>query len=168
MLSDEAIIENFFVYSVLYSKYLGPAAGGLICDIGSGYGFPGIPLSICFPGLRLEIIESSLKKTVFLKELIYRLKLKNCLVINQRLEDVAAAGGFNLKYDSAVSRAFTGLEDNFDNILKIIKLGGVFAALRPKKSINDRDDAGMLRDKKISEIKHYKLTENLFYTVIKK
>ena len=168
MLSDEAIIENFFVYSVLYARHFEPAAAGTICDIGSGYGFPGIPLRICYPGLRLDIIESSLKKTVFLKELIFRLKLEDCLVINQRLEDTANEPDYDSRYGVVVSRAFTGLYENIDNILKLLKLGGSFVALRPKKSINDRDEMKMLRDKEISGIEHYKLTDNLYYTVIKK
>jgi 16S rRNA (guanine527-N7)-methyltransferase len=103
--TDRDIIIKHFLDSLLFAKVITDDAEK-VADVGSGAGFPGIPIKIIKPELELFLIEPRQKKTVFLRHLSGRLGLKSINVIDRRIEDVK-----NLKVDVAVTRALFSVRD---------------------------------------------------------
>ena len=120
--ADAAI--KHFLDSVLVMKYI-PLAGMLI-DIGSGAGFPGIPLKIMNPHLSVVLVEAVRKKANFLKQMIRLLKLADIEVYNGRIEEFYRHGVF----DFAVSRAFSELVLFCRLASPLIKPGGTLLAMK--------------------------------------
>ncbi len=105
---------------------------GLGCiDVGTGAGFPGIPLKICLPEMRLTLLESIGKKTAFLSHMVQLLKLEDTRVITARAEDQARVPGERESYDVAVVRAVSRLAVVAELCLPFCRVGGRVVA--PKK-----------------------------------
>jgi 16S rRNA (guanine527-N7)-methyltransferase len=118
--TDEDIVIKHFVDSCLYLGIL-PADARSIADVGSGPGFPGLPLKIMRPELEVYLIESSGKKCSFLRHMQRTFKLDNTHVIEGRVEDVE-----NIKVDAALTRATFAVEDFVKGAAHIVRDGGVF------------------------------------------
>lgn len=93
--------ESFFAASAL------PIRNGRLADVGSGAGFPGIPLAMIAPDLEVNLIESNLKKSTFLSEVVRALRLANVRVVRSRIEDLPSDLG---KFDFITARAVGGHE----------------------------------------------------------
>ena len=100
-------------------------SGGSLCDVGSGAGFPGIPLKIAFPGIRLTVVDSSAKRTGFLERLVSVLGLADVDVINGRAEDVGRRSEFRERFDVVVSRAVAGTRVLLEYALPLCRVGGL-------------------------------------------
>ncbi|MBI5196543.1 MAG: 16S rRNA (guanine(527)-N(7))-methyltransferase RsmG [Nitrospirae bacterium] len=105
--TDDDIIIKHFLDSLLYLKAFSELrtlnSELSVADAGSGAGFPGIPIKIIRPEIKITLIESSRKKTAFLRHIIRLLKLENISVLEQRLENLGAEYG--KAFDIIVSRA---------------------------------------------------------------
>jgi len=99
-----------------------------IIDIGTGAGFPGVPLKILFPQLRLVLIEPTAKKTAFLRHIIQRLELDNIEVLNNRAEELAHWPLHREKFALVVSRAVAPLPTLVELTLPFCQIGGRFVA----------------------------------------
>ena len=117
---DEDIIIKHFLDSLLYLKAI-PAGRWEICDIGSGAGFPAIPMSIVRPDLIISPIEPSRKKTAFLRHIRSMLSLINVEIIESRVEEVR-----DRLFDIGVSRALFDIMDVIKRASHILKKGGFF------------------------------------------
>ena len=106
--SDKEIIIKHFLDSLLYLKLI-PEGPLHIADAGSGAGFPGLPIKIIRTETDISLIESSRKKTAFLRHLIRTLKLQKVNVIEERLEDLCKKN--EMDYDVLVSRATFRIKD---------------------------------------------------------
>lgn len=106
--SDEDIIIKHFVDSLLFLKVI-PDTHLLIADVGTGAGFPGIPVKIIRPKTEITLIDSSRKKTAFLRHIIRRLNLKEINVVQQRIENLDSS--YKKKYDSIISRATFSIKE---------------------------------------------------------
>lgn len=108
-----------------------------ILDVGTGAGFPGIPLKIAFSQLSVTMIESIGKKAKFVEEEIEKLHLENARIINKRAEDF---GEFE-SFDYATSRAVAELKTMLPYTIPFLKIGGMFIAmkstLKAEQEIND-------------------------------
>jgi len=98
-----------------------------VVDVGAGAGFPGIPLKIVRPGIKLTLIEATRKKAEFLKHLINVLGLTGVEVLWGRAEELANYHG---KYEVAVSRAVAKFPLLVKYCLPLLKIGGIFVALK--------------------------------------
>src|SRR5699024_2251625 len=76
-----------------------------ICDVGAGAGFPSIPLKICFPQLKITIVDSLKKRMTFLNHLINELELDNVEVVHSRAEDFGQNKTYRESYDLVLARA---------------------------------------------------------------
>jgi len=121
--TDEDMAIKHFIDSLLPSVFI--KNGAFVMDIGSGGGFPGIPLKIYKPDLRMILLEASEKKVVFLKHIIRILGLKNITPINQRAEDKGFRTVMKETVDVVLSRAFSRFKDFFDIARHYVRPGGM-------------------------------------------
>lgn len=101
-----------------------PAPGTLVIDVGSGAGFPGLPLKILYPHLDLTLLEATAKKTEFLRYLVTHLDLGEVTVIHGRAEDVGQDEVHRESYDLVLARAVADLPVLVEYLLPLCRLGG--------------------------------------------
>jgi len=122
-LKDEAeIVVKHFLDSLTPLAHIG--MGSFLMDIGSGAGFPGIPMKITRQDLRLLFLDSRGKRVTFLNNMIRRLKLKNARALQQRAESEAFRNVMGGHLDVVVARAFGKTEEILDIGVPYLKPGG--------------------------------------------
>ncbi len=99
-----------------------------ICDLGSGAGFPGLVLGICFPSTKLTLIESNGKKCNFLNIVKEKLNLNNVTIINTRIEEYAKEN--RELYDIVTARAVAPLKHLLEYGIPLVKINGIFIAMK--------------------------------------
>ena len=99
-----------------------------LLDIGTGAGFPGLVLKIVFPNLKIDLLDSTNKKCLFLQKVIDKLELKNINVINARAEEYAKLN--REKYDIVTSRAVAPLKHLLEYSIPTLKVNGNFISLK--------------------------------------
>ncbi|MFC1998449.1 16S rRNA (guanine(527)-N(7))-methyltransferase RsmG [Chloroflexota bacterium] len=125
-----------FLDSLTLIPYLNDSERTRIIDIGSGGGFPGIPLNIIITGTEITLIESTGKKTAFLKHLISVLELNTVEVIQGRAEDIASQSKYREQYDISITRAVGALSTVLELTLPFCKIGGLSISFK-KLEIDD-------------------------------
>jgi 16S rRNA (guanine527-N7)-methyltransferase len=122
----EQVIVQHFLDSISVIK-LGLIQGQeLVLDMGTGAGFPGVPIKIMMPEIRLTLVDSVQKKTLFLQEVIRQLDLNRSEAIHARAEDLGKTGHQREAYDLVVSRAVAELRVLLEYCLPFVKTGGYF------------------------------------------
>ncbi len=116
--TDEEIIVKHFLDSLLYLQAL-PEGGISVVDVGSGAGFPGIPVKIMRPEISMYLLEPSRKKANFLEHMIKTLGLEGIEVIEKRIEEVKS-----LSVDAAVTRALFGVREFHKKASPFVREGG--------------------------------------------
>ncbi len=116
------IIIKHFIDSVTISKYLNN--NDKIIDIGTGAGFPGIPIKIVDDTLNITLLDSLNKRINFLNEVLKKLELNNIVAIHSRVEDFGRSIKNKEMYDKAVSRAVARLNVLAEYMLPLLKVGG--------------------------------------------
>jgi 16S rRNA (guanine527-N7)-methyltransferase len=101
-----------------------------LIDIGTGAGFPGIPLKIAFPQLQITLLDSLNKRVNFLNEVIRRLELDGIQAVHGRAEDFAKPGQLRETFDFAVSRAVANMSTLSEYCLPYVRTGGCFVAYK--------------------------------------
>nr|UWI50185.1 16S rRNA (guanine(527)-N(7))-methyltransferase RsmG [Clostridioides difficile] len=104
--------------------------GMSIIDVGTGAGFPGIPLRICLDGLQLTLLDSLNKRISFLEEVGRTLELEGITFIHGRAEDFGKDEKYREKYDIATARAVAGLPILMEFCVPFVKVGGYFICLK--------------------------------------
>ena len=132
------VASNHFLDSLVPAQVIPPA--GAMLDIGSGGGFPGIPLKVLLPKLSVTLIDASRKKVSFLKHVIRTLKLNNIKALHMRAQDLAVHPSYINRFDVIISRALTSLEFFVRLALPLLACEGLIMALKGQvdnKELND-------------------------------
>ena len=138
----QAIYVRHFLDSLALARFWGPPPATLV-DIGTGAGFPGVPLKILHPPLAVTLIESVGKKTAFLKHLIAVLGLEQVRVVTGRAETFGHDPGERERYDVATARAVADLRVLAEYALPLLRVGGLLLA--PKGAGAEREIEGARR-----------------------
>ena len=126
----EEVVEKHFLDSLSIVKVGSfdqkKLTGKSVIDIGTGAGFPGIPLKIAFPELKITLLDSLNKRVNFLNEVIEMLGLKDVTAVHGRAEDYARHADYREQFDLCVSRAVANLSTLSEYCLPYVKTGGHF------------------------------------------
>lgn len=127
---DDGIAVKHFLDSVLPLYHLDFPPGASLADIGTGAGFPGLPIKIMRPDLAVTLIDSLQKRVRFLEAVCGALELDGIQCVHGRAEELGKAPQYREKFDMAASRAVANLKVLCEYCLPFIKPGGVFVALK--------------------------------------
>ncbi|MCI0468563.1 MAG: 16S rRNA (guanine(527)-N(7))-methyltransferase RsmG [Nitrospirae bacterium] len=142
--SDRDIIIKHFVDSLLYLTAI-PDSVKYICDIGSGAGFPGIPIAMARPELHVALIEPSRKKASFLRHIKRTLLLKNIEVLESRVEDVKER-----LFDIVVTRALFSVKELIQRASHVLRHGGFFILSKGQRYESEIKEMGNLKQEVIT------------------
>jgi 16S rRNA (guanine527-N7)-methyltransferase len=124
-IADEAgIIRKHFLGSLDFTRAFVPAPDLPLLDVGTGAGFPGIPLKLWHPEMAVDLVESSQRKSVFLRHLCRVLQLSDVRCLTARVETLAAAADMQERYAVLVSRGVGGLHRWLPAALLLLQPGG--------------------------------------------
>ena len=142
----EDVVGKHFVDSVLITKVKGMSEilskeDVRIIDVGTGAGFPGIPLKIVFPKLQVTLLDSLNKRINFLKELTDLLKIEGVSCIHGRAEDFGVQKEYREQFDFCVSRAVANLSTLSEYCVPFIKVGGLFVSYKATGAKEEIDQA---------------------------
>ncbi|MDO4318172.1 MAG: 16S rRNA (guanine(527)-N(7))-methyltransferase RsmG [Lachnospiraceae bacterium] len=112
-----------------------------VIDVGTGAGFPGIPIKILFPQLRLTLLDSLNKRICFLQDVVDELKLDHVSCIHGRAEELARKEAYREKYDLSVSRAVAKLASLSELCLPFVKVGGIFLPYKTEEAREEIEGA---------------------------
>jgi 16S rRNA (guanine527-N7)-methyltransferase len=112
-----------------------------LVDVGTGAGFPGIPLKIIYPGMKITLVESVGKKAMFCQHIVRVLGLENVEVIQARAEDLGQKAGHREKYDCAVARAVAQMNVLVEYLLPLVKIGGMVLAQKGESAPAEAQEA---------------------------
>ena len=124
------VVKKHFIDSIMISRVLDMKKINSLCDVGTGAGFPGIPLKIVYPHLHLTLVDSVGKRVNFLSEVVEKLGLEDVEAIHSRTEDLAHNSKYREKYDLVTARAVASMNVLSEYCIPYAKIGGYFAAYK--------------------------------------
>lgn len=137
----ELVYTKHFYDSLSLSFFVDMQAVERMADIGSGAGFPGIPLKIAFPHLKLTIVDSLSKRISFLKHVCDELKLEGVELIHGRAEDIARQTSHRDSYDLVTARAVARMALLNEFCLPFVRKDGIFAAMKGSDPTEELSEA---------------------------
>jgi len=136
--TPEDVLIKHFTDSLTPLPYIARPQGRLL-DIGSGGGFPGIPLKIAMPGLQVVLLEASRKKSSFLRHLIRQLPLAQTAVIHARAESAMTDDAYRHTFDTVISRAAFKLPEFFTMGRFFLSSGGLLIAMKGPSGEDEKE-----------------------------
>ena len=137
----EEVCTKHFLDSLSLCKALDCQKELSVMDIGTGAGFPGIPLKIAYPNLEITLLDSLGKRVKFLKEVIVQLSLEKIDAIHGRAEDFAKPDLLREHFDICVSRAVANLSSLSEYCIPYVKVDGFFISYKSEKIVEEMASA---------------------------
>ena len=126
----DEVMQKHFVDSAAAAKYVEMEKVNSLIDVGTGAGFPGIPLKILYPHLQVTLLDSLNKRIKFLEEVVDNLGLTGIETVHGRAEDAAKKAEYREQFDLSVSRAVANLASLTEYCLPFVKVGGKFVSYK--------------------------------------
>lgn len=154
----EEIILKHFIDSLTINKYIGE--NKTLVDVGTGAGFPGIPLKIYRPDLKVTLVDSLNKRINFLNEVISKLDLKDINTVHNRIEDFGKDKKYRESFDYVTARAVANLTTLSEYLIPISKVNGKCICMKGndiEEEVNSSKNAINLLGGKINKIDYFEL-----------
>lgn len=164
---EKEFIVKHFVDSLSISEIVGD--NKRIIDVGTGGGFPGIPLKLLNENLNVSLVDSVNKKIMVLNDIINKMELENIEAIHTRAEDLAQKKEYRECFDIAVSRAVSNMNTLVEYLLPFVKIGGYVVCMKGpgyEEELNSSKKAIEILGGKIEDIKELKVSDELDRNII--
>ena len=138
---DEEVVKKHFIDCIKAFKSEPIKNAKTVIDVGTGAGFPGIPLKIYRPDLNVTLVDSLNKRINFLNLVVRELGLKNVKTIHSRAEDGARKPELREKFDVATSRAVANLSTLSEYLIPLVKVGGKCICMKAANATEEIDQA---------------------------
>lgn len=130
------ILYKHFIDSILITKYVDFSKKSAIIDVGTGAGFPSVPIKIFYPDIKITLLDSLNKRITFLKNLCQKIEI-DAEFIHGRAEIIGRMPEYREKFDISCARAVANMSLLSEYCLPFVKVGGIFAAMKgPSENIN--------------------------------
>lgn len=139
--APEAVEVRHFLDSLSVLKAFTPSEGLRVIDVGTGAGFPGVPLQIIGPQMQLTLLEATGKKIAFLQHLVEQLGLPNVQCAHARAEEAGQAAAHREQYDVVVARAVAIMPVLAEYLLPLAKIGGQCIAMKGESAAEETQTA---------------------------
>ena len=164
----DGIVLKHFADSLLLTKALEIPQNASVIDVGTGAGFPSVPVALLRPDVRLTLLDSLNKRIVFLQELTRQLAVPaNC--VHARAEEAGQKADYREKYEVAAARAVANLRDLAEYCIPFVRVGGYFAALKGyeiEEELKEAEYAISQMGGEIACIKKYRLSEEASRAIV--
>ena len=163
------ILIKHFIDSILLTKYVDLSENTSLIDVGTGAGFPSVPVKIYCPSIKLTLLDSLNKRINFLKELCDRLDIE-AEYVHGRAEDIGKLPQYREKFDVSCARAVANMSLLSEYCLPFVKVGGCFAAMKgPSEDINSSENTVIILGGTIERVVEYHLeSEERKIVIVKK
>ena len=152
------IILKHFIDSITINKYIENSVK--VVDVGTGAGFPGIPLSIIRPDLQITLVDSLNKRLIFLQEIKKELELKNIDIVHARAEEFGQNKNYRETFDIATSRAVANLSTLSEYLVPLVKIKGKCVCMKAsdaEEEIKQAENAVNILGGKIVKVEKFNL-----------
>lgn len=139
--NPDEFMQKHYVDSLLCSDAEELLRAGTVLDVGTGGGFPGIPLAIFFPEKKFVLLDSLQKRLKIVRQMADDIGLKNIEVVHGRAEDLARMPKYRERFDLCVSRAVANLSTLSELCLPFVKIGGTFISYKGPNCNEEVSDA---------------------------
>ena len=161
IVDDEGILVKHFIDSLLLLQAVDLPQGAKVADIGTGAGFPGVPVKIARPDISLVLVDSLNKRLAFLEDLCRRLDI-SAERVHGRAEDLGRMPQYREAFDLVTARAVTNLRELAEFCLPMVKKGGCFGAMKGfevEEELAQAKKAIALLGGRVQEVRKYTLPD---------
>ena len=158
---EDDIILKHFTDSLTISQYI--KEGKSIVDVGTGAGFPGIPVKIAREDIKVTLVDSLNKRILFLQDVIEKLELRNIETLHFRAEEFGQNKKYRESFDIATSRAVANLSTLVEYLLPLVKVGGICICMKGaeiKEELGNSKNAIQILGGEIEMVEEFTLPES--------